>query len=82
MNDTNYNSPLRLIENEWDALNASEKSLCKIYQRQLVSGSKPRPELICAINDIHEKYPDFHMGCIPCELAARKGNDESMTEPA
>lgn len=76
MSDINYKSPLRLIENEWDELTASEKSLCTIYQRQLNTGVTIRPELICAINDIHEKYSDFHMGCIPCALAANKRDDD------
>lgn len=81
MNETNYKSPLRLIENEWEALTSSEKSLCTIYRRQLTSGMKIRSELIMAINDIHEKYPDFHMGCIPCALAASK-QDESLKDLA
>lgn len=82
MNETNYKSPLRLIENEWDELSSSEKSLCKIYQRQLMSGTKIRPELILAINDIHEKHPEFHMGCIPCELAASESKAESVGDIA
>jgi hypothetical protein len=69
MNETDYKSPLRLIENEWDELSSSEKALCLSYKRLLERGVKINPALICEINEIHERHPDFHMGCIPCQIA-------------
>jgi hypothetical protein len=67
MNDTNYKSPLSILEEEWDLLTPGEKSLCVTYRRLLRANKKASQTLIIEINLIHEKYPDFHLGCMPSD---------------
>jgi hypothetical protein len=67
MNDTNYKSPLLALEEEWELLTPSEKALCITYRRLLIKGARVSDSLIIQLNLIHQKYPDFHMGCIPSE---------------
>lgn len=50
---------------EWNKLSSREKFLCITYKSQLMNNVKIKSELILMINDIHEKYPEFHMGCVP-----------------
>jgi preprotein translocase subunit Sss1 len=50
----------------WDELSSQEKALVKNYVRILTSETKkPTRKQFIAVNDIHDKYPDFHIGCIP-----------------
>lgn len=72
MSETDYKSPWPLLEEEWEALFSSEKALVLNYGRRLLRGEQVRPALICAINAIHEKYPAFHMGCIPNDLSSQR----------
>jgi hypothetical protein len=72
MNETDYRSPWPLFEDEWDVLTSPEKALVLNYGRRLLRGEEVRPALIYAINAIHEKYPAFHMGCIPNDLNLSK----------
>ena len=50
---------------EWEKLDNSEKAICMSYEVQLQKEETPSMKLIKVINEIHEKYPDFHMGCLP-----------------
>jgi hypothetical protein len=68
MNETAFKSPLdEMLAEAWDELSASEKALCIQYKRLLLRGVKISPNLILTVNEIHEKYPDFQMGCVPGE---------------
>lgn len=63
---TDWTSPMEFYMAEvWDQLEQKEKSVCLNYKRQLVKEMKLSRELMVQINIIHEKYPDFHIGCIP-----------------
>ena len=80
MDETNYKSPLLYLEEEWDLLMPSEKSLMISYRRLLRKGLKVSPMLIIAVNQIHEKYPDFHIGCIPSDSAISHAKTEIDSE--
>lgn len=71
MSETDYKSPWHLIEDEWEKLTASEKAFCLTYKRLLLKGLKINPALILEMNEIHERYHDFHLGCIPLEISAQ-----------
>lgn len=75
MLETNYKSPLRLIENEWESLAPSEKSVCLNYAKQLAGKNGPNNKMIMAINKIHLNHEDFHMGCIPCSQLLLNDSD-------
>jgi hypothetical protein len=49
----------------WMQLAPREKALCLNYKAQIEDGRKVEPVMLLKINDIHEKYEDFHLGCIP-----------------
>jgi hypothetical protein len=56
-------------EQEWIKLNDSEKRAMLIYRRKLISDSGASYLLMTKVNDIHKKYPEFDIGCIPTEGA-------------
>lgn len=53
------------LDQEWQKLNSKEKALLLNYKRQLIGEMKIANQLIIKVNEVHEKYPDFHVGCIP-----------------
>jgi hypothetical protein len=67
MKDTDCKRIFDELEKEWDLLMPGEKALMLSYRRSLQKGLKISSSLIIAINLIHEKYPDFHIGLIPKE---------------
>lgn len=70
MNETDYKSPAtNHFDEQWNKLSSLEKALCLNYRNQVFSGNKVKAALMNEINAIHEKHEDFHMGCIPCQLA-------------
>lgn len=52
---------------EWEKLSSNEKAICMNYEKQLKRDEAPSIKLIKVINEICEKYPDFHFGCLPVE---------------
>lgn len=63
-NSTN-NSLREYFDEEWLKLSSEEKSIAKNYARLLMADRKPTNEMIIKMNEIHDKYPDFHVGCVP-----------------
>ena len=49
----------------WGQLSPGEKALCLNYKRQLLGGMSVENSLIIKVNEIHGKYSDFDMGCVP-----------------
>jgi hypothetical protein len=67
-NENDWNNFVRdFYKEEWDKLDNNEKAICMNYEKQLKRKEEPSLKLIKVINEIHEKYPDFHMGCLPKE---------------
>lgn len=65
MQETNLiNSQLELLKEEWEKLDSFEKSVMKNYVRMLKNEIKPKNSIILEVNKIHEKFPDFHIGCV------------------
>lgn len=64
-NDDFYISPLLELESEWELLTYPEKIICTSYAESLTRNIKPNDNLIKLVNDIHDKYSDFHIGCMP-----------------
>ncbi len=67
MQETSYNSPLETWDDEWMKLTHSEKALMLSYRRYLVKGKPFNREMVQKINRVHQKCPEFHMGCIPID---------------
>lgn len=65
MSETDYRSPMSDYEDVWNRLTSSEKALCLNYKKQQMNGVEVSLSFVAIINDIHEKYDDFHLGCIP-----------------
>lgn len=68
--EKNYNneyvSPLETyFKDEWGQLDSKEKAILVNYKRHLNMGIVPTRLMVKVVNDIHDKYPDFHVGCIP-----------------
>jgi hypothetical protein len=60
------NNPLEtFLKEEWEKLNSFEKSVMKNYLRMLKNEIKPSNSIILEVNKIHERFPDFHIGCVP-----------------
>ena len=51
---------------EWEKLTSEEMSIMRVYRNHLFKNTPPQAmrELMFKVNDIHEKYPDFHIGCM------------------
>jgi hypothetical protein len=49
----------------WRNLPIQDKAIVLNYKRQLLSNLKIERSLIFEINDIHRKYPEFSMWCVP-----------------
>lgn len=72
-NPDEYVSPVvEYFEGEWDKLTPEDKAMCLNYKRQIDLGMEMNPYMLMVINDIHERYPDFHMGHIPKNLSGDK----------
>lgn len=69
MNETDYRSPLEEWAAEWEKLSPSEKALCVSYRRALLTKTTVPSKLVLAVNEVHIKHPDFHIGCMPREIA-------------
>jgi hypothetical protein len=52
------------LNTQWEKLNSSEKALINLYIKKLYSGGVSK-KLVIEVNNIHDKYPDFHVGCAP-----------------
>jgi hypothetical protein len=52
---------------EWEKLTKEEQGYMRSYRNHLYKNTKPieMRELMFKVNEIHEKYQDFHIGCIP-----------------
>lgn len=59
---SSINRPIELLKEEWNNLSSMEKSLVKAYIRQ-INNDNVSFKMVLEINKIHEKYPDFHIGC-------------------
>jgi hypothetical protein len=64
-NETDYRSPFyEFVDEVWAEMDIKDKAICIKYRRQLMRGQSPSREMMIAMNNIHDKYPDFHVGCI------------------
>lgn len=61
MQETNWKNEIEAI---WYQLTSEEKALIKTYIRQLETENVSL-KMVSKINRIHQKHPDFHVGCIP-----------------
>jgi len=52
---------------EWEKLNSEEMAIMRAYRNHLFKKTPVADMnvLMFRVNDIHEKYPDFHIGCVP-----------------
>lgn len=65
MKETDYRDPMVILLDQWEKLSPVEKSLCVSYRRILIYKENASSSLVLLINQIHCKYPDFHIGCMP-----------------
>lgn len=62
-----YVSPLFSWLDTWELLTPEEQSIMRTYSKHLAKGTdiKTIIVLMLKVNEIHDKYPDFHLGCVP-----------------
>jgi hypothetical protein len=49
----------------WESMQVKDKVNALTYKRLVISGKVASHDLINAVNQIHDKYPDFHIGVVP-----------------
>jgi hypothetical protein len=50
---------------EWAKLDEYEKKIVILYKSYLLANGESPSGIAFTVNDIHNKYKDFHMGCVP-----------------
>ena len=65
LNETALISLESYLDEEWQKLSGKEKALLLNYRRQLVGGMPISNAMVLRVNDVHDRHPDFHVGCIP-----------------
>jgi endonuclease III len=61
-----YSCEVKQLEAKaWDSLPVKEKVIAVAYKRLILSDRKPDKNLINAVSNIYDKYPDFHIGIVP-----------------
>jgi hypothetical protein len=53
----------------WGDLEPTEKATCIAYRRALSKNSSVPAKLIIAVNKIHERHGNFHIGHMPKDIA-------------
>ena len=65
-NATAWTSPFaELLGEMWEELSPVDKAICLTYKRHLAKKLGISKNLIIRMGEIHERYMDFHVGCIP-----------------
>ena len=70
LSDFNLNE---LLEGEFEKLTSSEKAVMFIYRNHLLKNTDVAMirGLIDKVNEIHGKYQNFHIGCVPGQLQSK-----------